>query len=330
MPETPLVHDSVETLLAGVTESELMETSGKSGAVLERVVIDGHEFVVKYLDAAGDWTMRAAGVPGGATLAVWERGLLDALPDCFHQPIVGLASDDGLTTLLMHDVTAWIVPATDDVVPLAQHEGFLDHMAALHARFWQSSGDIDVVSPHRRYLELSPSMARTEAELGSEALVPRLVAQGWPLLAEVAPRAAAVVLPLAHDPGPLVAALAPTPQTFVHGNWKLDNIGTDDEGRTVLLDWEVPGRAAALSDLAWYLAINCRRIPTSKEQALLTYRDALERHGISTEGWWETQEALALLGALVLFGWEKALGGYDDELAWWEDRALRAAPLLGA
>lgn len=327
MPELPMVHDSVETLLAGVTESELMETTGKSGAVLERVLLEGEPFVVKYLDAAGDWTMRAADVPGGAPLVVWSRGLLDALPDCFNQPIVGVA-DDGLTTLLMRDVSSWIVPATDEVVPLGQHEGFLDHMAALHAEFWETTRDIDIVTPHRRYLELSPSMAATEAALGSDALVPRLVARGWPMLAEVAPKAAAVVLPLAHDPTPLVDALARTPQTFVHGNWKLDNIGTDDEGRTVLLDWEVPGRATGLSDLAWYLAINCRRLPTSKEQAVETYRDALERRGVSTEGWWQTQLDLALLGALVLFGWEKALGGYDDELAWWEERALAAAPLL--
>jgi hypothetical protein len=29
----------------------------------------------------------------------------------------------------------------------------------------------------------------------------------------------------------------------------------------------------------------------------------------------------------VQFGGEKALGGYDDELAWWEAQAVRAAPL---
>jgi hypothetical protein len=30
----------------------------------------------------------------------------------------------------------------------------------------------------------------------------------------------------------------------------------------------------------------------------------------------------------VQFGWEKALGGYDEELAWWEEKAIQAAPLL--
>ena len=158
---------------------------------------------------------------------------------------------------------------------------------------------------------------------------PRLVAKGWPLLAEVAPAAAAVVTPLARDPGPLVEALEATPQTFVHSNWKLDNLGTDEQDRTVVLDWEQPGRGAPLSDLAWYLAINCRRLPHGKQDAIVAYRQALEEHGIDTEPWWDRQLALCLLGALVQFGWEKALGGYDEELAWWETQALRAAPQLG-
>jgi hypothetical protein len=171
-------------------------------------------------------------------------------------------------------------------------------------------------------------MAEAEAALGSDHLVPRLVARGWPLLEEVAPAAAAVVVPLVNDPAPLVSALELTPQTFVHGNWKLDNLGSDATGRTVLLDWELPGRGAAASDLAWYLAINCRRLPTSKERAIADYRAALERQGISTDGWWDRQLGLCLLGALVQFGWEKALGGYDDELAWWEEQAVHGQALL--
>ena len=226
--------------------------------------------------------------------------------------------------LLMEDVSAWLVPATDDPITPEQQERFLGDMASVHAAFWDTTLPIDVVTPRGRYLELSPSMAEAELARGSDALVPQLVRRGWPLLEEVAPRAAGVVVPLAHDPAPLVAALAETPQTFVHGNWKLDNLGTDADGRTVVLDWELPGRGAPLSDLAWYLAINCRRLPTSKESAIACYREALERRGIETAGWWDRQVGLCLIGALVQFGWEKALGGYDDELAWWEEQALRA------
>ncbi len=321
---------SVEELLAGATDRRPLEGPGKSGALLERVTIDGQPYVVKYLDHDADWTLRVANIPGSASVELWRRGVLAELPDCFNQPIVAVAQEarrPALAVLLMHDVGRWLVPATDDLVPPDQHERFLDHMAALHAAFWERR--IDVVSPTDRYLELSPRMAAAEAALGSDHVVPRLVAHGWPLLAEVAPALAGVVVPLVHEPGPLVEALDTTPATFVHGNWKLDNLGSDDRDRTVLLDWELPGVGAAASDLAWYLAINCRRLPTTKEQTIASYRAALERHGIATEPWWDLQLGLCLVGAMVQFGWEKALGGYDDELAWWEEQVLRAAPLLG-
>jgi hypothetical protein len=318
---------SVEELLAGVESREPLDTIGKSGASLERVRIDGRSYVVKYLDPDTDWTMRASGFAGYAAVELWRRGILHALPDCIRQPIVGVALD-GTAALLMDDVGDWLVPATDEPISEDQNQRFLDHMAATHAAFWDTTLPIDLVTPTHRYLELGPAMGEAELRRGSEDLVPALVRRGWPLLETVAPRAAEVVLPLAHDPSPLVEALASTPQTFVHGNWKLDNLGTDDAGRTVLFDWEIPGRSAPASDLAWYLAINCRRLPVGKEVAIERYRAALERHGVDTGPWWDRQLALCLVGALVQFGWEKALGGYDDELAWWEERAAAGAPLL--
>ena len=69
--------------------------AGKSGARLERVVIGGQPYVLKHLDLAEDWTMRASGCLRGAPLLAWERGLLARLPACFNQPIVGVAPEDG-------------------------------------------------------------------------------------------------------------------------------------------------------------------------------------------------------------------------------------------
>jgi hypothetical protein len=326
---------AVSDLLASASLREpIADAAGKSGASLERLVIDGRPYVLKHLDLADDWTMRASGCVRGVPLVLWERGILDRLPGCLNQPIVGVVREEGTgnapsggCAVLMHDVSQWLVPIDDESISLGQHLRFLEHMAALHAEFWGDT-DVEVVPAMHRYLELSPWMAEAEEAVGSDHLVPQLVAKGWPLLAEVAPIAADVAWPLACDPGPLVEALASTPQTFVHSNWKLDNLGTDDAGRTVLLDWEQPGRGAALSDLAWYLAINCRRLPQSKEDSIAAYRAALQDCGIDTEPWWDRQLALCLLGALVQFGWEKALGGYDEELAWWETKAVQARPLL--
>ncbi|HEY7858275.1 MAG TPA: phosphotransferase [Candidatus Nanopelagicales bacterium] len=339
MPEPTSTTEVVtlEELLAGVTSREPMDGGlGKSGADLERVRIDGVDHVVKYLDMTRDWTMRAAGVEGGASLLLWQRGLLQALPECFDQPIIGVArgprypGGPDVTALLMRDVAGALLPATDEPIPLELHLQFLDHMAALHNRFWEAGPMIDIVSPTRRYLELSPSMSQTEAALGADNLVPRLVGQGWPLLEQVAPIAAAVVVPLAHDPTALITALGTTPQTLLHGNFKLDNLGVTDQRRTVVFDWETSGRGAATSDLAWYLAINCRRLPQSKEASITAFRTSLEAYGVDTESWWERQLALSLLGGLVHFGWEKAFGGLDDELLWWQERAVEAAPLLRA
>ena len=320
------VLSSVDELLAGVEEVTPFESNGKSGARLERVTIAGSAYVVKHLDD-GDWSMRAAGFPGGAVVELWRRGILDALPACINQPIVAVSGGEA-PALLMRDVSGWLVPDVDAPVTIRQQDLFLAHMAALHTTFWESDGAIDLVSPERRYLELSPAMADEEARRGSDHPIPRLVARGWPQLTVVAPKAASVVVPLVHHPARLVAALATTPQTLVHGNWKFDNLGIDDDGRTVLIDWELPGRGAPLSDLAWYLAINCRRLPVSKEETIARYRAALEREGVDTEPWWDRQLGLCLIGALVQFGWEKALGGYDDELAWWEEQVVAAEPLL--
>ncbi len=234
----------------------------------------------------------------------------------------------GATTwLLMRDVGPWLVPDADDPLPLAVHRAFVEHMAAVHATFWDGTPtaaalDLELTPVVNRLLDLSPWLASTEAAIGSGATIPRLVGEGWARFPEVArPDVVPTVRDLARDPTPIAAALAATPGTLVHGNWKYGNLGTTPDGRTILLDWEGTGHAAALLDLSWYLAINCRRIPEPKEAAIAAYRTALEGAGVDTGGWWDRQLAVSLLTGLVWFGWEKALGGRrDDELAWWEDR----------
>ncbi|HEX4491611.1 MAG TPA: aminoglycoside phosphotransferase [Acidimicrobiia bacterium] len=325
---------TLESVLAGASDREPMtHTDSKSGARFERVTVDGERFVVKYLDIRDDWTMRATGQLAYAPVVLWRRGLLDRLPSCFVQPIVDVATADGTpghrqVALIMRDIGEWLVPEGDDELAIDTHLQFLDHLAALCAAFWGGGHDLEVVPMTNRYLELSPWTATTEAAIESDAVVPQLVGEGWERFPDEAPRAAELVLDLARDPSPLVGALETTPLTFVHGNWKLGNLGCTDDGRTVLFDWETPGIGTACGELAWYLAINAARLPHSKEETIDAFRIALRLHGIDTEPWWERQLGLALLGGLVHFGWEKALGGRNDELEWWEQRALDGARFL--
>jgi aminoglycoside phosphotransferase (APT) family kinase protein len=126
-----------------------------------------------------------------------------------------------------------------------------------------------------------------------------------------------------EDPWPLVAALRAGPQTLVHGDWKLGNLGRDGS-RTILLDWDRTGAGSALLDLAWYLAVNCDRLPETKEEAIGAYRAALESAGIETGSWWDAQLAAALSGAFLQLCWDKAED--DAEFGWWSDRLAEWLP----
>jgi hypothetical protein len=331
IPREPV--GSLEDLVAGATErAPLGGTDGKSGATLERVVIDGEPFVLKQLHVDHDWTMRGFGDLAARAVRLWTTGVLDAMPPVIDHAVVDAAIHLGRNgwggALLLRDVSADLIPEGDDPISLEQHRCLLDHMAEIAVRFWGWRDDLDLLPLSVRYSLFNPGWLDAEAGRGWPDPVPKIALDGWDRFAErCRPRLRDAITELRHDIGPLVAALDETPSTFLHGDWKMGNLGSHDDHRTILLDWTYPGSGPILHDLTWYIALNRARLPESKEGTIEALRVSLEDRGIETAMWWERQLDLCLLGGLVQFGWEKALGD-DDELDWWCDRAVHGIERL--
>src|SRR5262245_8535906 len=72
-PRPPLAPSD---LLGGATaRAAFTDHDGKSGARLEKLVIDGQPYVAKHLSLADDWIRRATGDLGCRPVLMWELGV---------------------------------------------------------------------------------------------------------------------------------------------------------------------------------------------------------------------------------------------------------------
>ena len=337
MGDAPWVAGTIDDLLAGATDRVPVRTGdAKSGASFERLLIDGEPHFLKVLSAEADWIMRCTGNTTHWELQVWRAGLYAAAPVVVDHAIVGMALEGtgsaARLAMLMHDRAGDLVPEGDAPLPTDQHQRFIDHLAAFHTAYLGWVDTLGLQQMARRFLFFAPATIEPEIDAAVAAGLATpgpiaVAAQGWELLPSRAPRLDALVRHVHGEPQVVVDALAGTPHTFVAGDWKLGNLGSRTDGRTVLLDWAYPGEAPPCWELAWYLALNRSRLPQSKEATIAAYRDRLEQHGLDTTGWFERQLGLCMVGIMATFAWEKAVGD-DDELLWWEAAALAGASNL--
>ncbi|TMB93131.1 MAG: aminoglycoside phosphotransferase [Chloroflexi bacterium] len=318
------VFASLDELLATLGgRAPFSSADSLSGSRFERVDRGSERLILKYVSVDDDWIMRACGDLNCRQLTLLESGLLDRLLGEIDNAVVAAAPFQSRhghrgAALLMRDVGAHLIPAGGAPVDVDTHLRFLDRMAGMHAAYWGWRDDVGLMPLAHHYVFLTPTMAAIEAGLDAADPVPRAVAEGWAALRRSRPESAAALDELVAEPAMLASALARFDLTLVHGDWKFGNLGAAPDGRTVLLDWDRCGAAPPAIDLAWYLAVNCDRLPHSKEEAIDAYRGFLERRGIATAPWWDDQLALALLGAFLQLGWSKI----DDaaEFGWWDDR----------
>jgi hypothetical protein len=258
---------------------------------------------------------------------------MDRVPAGIDHAVVAMeiagSGDDAELSMLMHDISPFLVPEGDAPVPIEQHDAFLHHLAELSATFWgwrDESGHLSTMAERIRFFDAT-NVARELAV--AEPPGPIVAADaGWKRLAERAPALLTAAQAIHAEPSLVSDPLADTPTTFLQGDWKMGNLGSHPDGRTILLDWAYPGSGPACWDLCWYLALNAARIPETKEGAIARFQGWLEKLGIDTAGWFDRQLDLCVVAMMATFGWEKALGG-DDELQWWVRRVGEAVDRQG-
>jgi hypothetical protein len=324
---------SVQQLLARASSRDsVLPSDARAGAAYERVTVDGDAYFVKRLSPASDWIMRVTGDHVHRPYLVWQAGIMDRSPGCIDHAVVAMqldgAGDDAVLTVLMRDVGGFLVPPGDDIVPPGQHDGFISHMAALSCAFWGWDDDIGLTTMAQRLRFFAPDNIAAELAAGEVPPPVAAAAAGWSALPGRSPLLSDVARLVHDEPEVITGPLSGTPRTFLHGDWKMGNLGTHPDRRTILLDWAYPGSGPACWDLCWYLALNRARLPEPKEAAISRFRAALEAGGISTRGWWQEQLDLCVIGIMATFGWEKALGD-PGELGWWQDKVAEAVARRG-
>ena len=333
--ETRPVAASVADLVADASERRPMAKGAESlsTATFERLVIDGDPYILKHLHCDDDWVMRATGDVICRPVELWRQGLLHALPDVLDHTVVGVATGEGRHgwggAVLMHDVGVRFVPDDDTVISVEQHERFLDHMAALHARFWGFRETTGITGVGNRLLVFNDWLPVIEDRLQSHAGPPGAYPTGYANLAEHSPassrdRPRAAGRPVAAARRARRVADHLHPRRLQVGQPRLAPRRSHHPRRL-----GVPGRGprrhrSGVVPLG-QLPAACR---SSRESTIETYRRALGRHGVDTDGWWDAQLGLGLIGCFLQQGWSKAFDGRDDELAWWEERVIDATRYL--
>lgn len=325
---TPRVASTIEELIDGATDRVAIHPDdGKSGSDFELLTMNGERMFLKVGSYDQDWIMRCTGNVDHWEYKAWCAGIYEQVPPEIDTAMVAMALDHTQATprlaMLMRDISDGLIPSGDEPVSVALHTQLIDHMAAFHAAFWGWQDTLGLCPIEARFAFFSD--ANIERELAtSDPPVPIVVAkQGWAALPERAPQLNALVQAVRAEPKSLGDKLRTTPLAFVAGDWKMGNLGSHPDGRSIVLDWAYPGASAPCLDLTWYLAINAARIPISKEDTITIFRDGLERRGIDTSEWFERQLGWSLLGAMCMLAWNKSLGD-DDELAWWEEAVTRS------
>ena len=193
--------------------------------------------------------------------------------------------------LVLEDVGSHRAVSQIEGMGRADAEQAVDELAGWHAHWWGRAGPIvergtamaihDPIYP----MLLPPVFSDGWAKVRGAMNVPRsveMVADGW---VEALPK--------------MLGSLSTTPSTLVHGDYRADNMFFDDDGRVVLLDFQVIGQSMPVGDLAYFVTGSLSPATASEIEPGLYERwlRALMAEGIpesETDGMWDIYRGAVL------------------------------------
>ena len=313
-------------VLERVVRTEPLVAGGLSGSSLERGWLDdGSAVIIKHVDARRDWLMQAMG-DHGRIAELWTEGVFDRLPPSINHAMLDVRRTDDGAIIVMDDVSDELF--TSDAQLQAAHPRVLAAAAGIH-RAVDERPRTALCELRNHYVGLSPQACVRFAATDD---VPRMALEGWPRFHEIVPRDVSELIASVHaDPDRVAAPLLERPCTLVHGDLKMSNLGADDE-HVVVVDWgTLTTWAPPAVEYAWYIAVNSAAVGRPLDVMLNDVRT-------TDAGSDEVALRLALVGALALLGWDKALGATSNDaatrdreregLTWWCSRVREAIGAL--
>jgi aminoglycoside/choline kinase family phosphotransferase len=153
--------------------------------------------------------------------------------------------------------------------------GLVDVLAVMHGRFWDRPPP--AAAPERLLVWSDPTIS---------AMVSQLLISGTDALrARYRDRVPSTLLDAvaAHAPrwGEVLASCQEGPQTFVHNDFRLDNLFFADDGTPVVIDWQLAGRCRGTQDVAYL--VSCSMTPDAARSG---WEALVERyhHGLIAAG----------------------------------------------
>ena len=185
------------------------------------------------------------------------------------------ASDDALRfTLLLEDLAPRLPGVQAEGCTVGQAEGAVRNLAGLHAPRWND----------RTLLDLD-FVRRSDAT--GAAHLSRLMQSSVPVFIEwyadvLSAEDVATLRAVSDAIGAWIPARA-APFTLLHGDYRLDNLMFDPEGRDVVaVDWQTVMIGPPTRDLAYFLgtSLEAPRRREVERQLVTTYHDALVARGV--------------------------------------------------